>query len=487
MSTHRYIKVEDLLLDPANYRILAQPNQESTLRALVAVNPDRFWGLAASLLESGYLPTENVIVLRIAKPEGTERLVVREGNRRVGALKLILGLADTSDFSVPPDVLEQVRSVDARWKADNSTVPCTVYEEAEAPTVTRIVSLVHGKGEKAARDPWNTVPRARLARDGGKSEYALDLFESFLEHAKNITTNQKETWAGDFPLSILEDVMKRTATRFGTKNAPDLAAQYPNVSHRAALDAIIRDIGISELTFKKVRTSTDFALEYGVPAGDAGSGEHDTGAGQPETPGDAGSGTSGSEAGSSSDGKPSTGEQGAAGGSGGDGGSGKPDPKPKPAKPTNDPASVKRTLGAFKPLGNGREKVVTLLNEAKQIDIKKTPLAFCFVLRSMFEISAKVYCEDNGILTKKSDGNDRLHIEMLRDVTKHLTTTGVKSADKEMKKSLHGALANLASPEGLLSVTSMNQLVHSTTFSATPADVCTTFHNVFPLLREMNQ
>jgi len=40
-----------------------------------------------SLLDDGYSPTENIIVL-----DNTDHLVVKEGNRRIAALKLILGL-----------------------------------------------------------------------------------------------------------------------------------------------------------------------------------------------------------------------------------------------------------------------------------------------------------------------------------------------------------------------------------------------------------
>jgi hypothetical protein len=51
---------------------------------------------------------------------------------------------------------------------------------------------------------------------------------------------------------------------------------------------------------------------------------------------------------------------------------------------------------------------------------------------------------------------------------------------------LHGAMTEIAKTEGILSVTSMNQLVHNTTFSVTTGDVCTTFGNIYPLLEAMN-
>lgn len=58
--------------------------------------------------------------------------------------------------------------------------------------------------------------------------------------------------------------------------------------------------------------------------------------------------------------------------------------------------------------------------------------------------------------------------------------------DQAALKVLHGAMAELARPEGFLSVTSMNQLVHNARFTVTPTDVCVLFGNIFPLLECMN-
>lgn len=47
--------------------------------------------------------------------------------------------------------------------------------------------------------------------------------------------------------------------------------------------------------------------------------------------------------------------------------------------------------------------------------------------------------------------------------------------------------AELAKPTGLLSVTSMNQLVHNPAFSVTASDISSLFNNIFPLLEALNQ
>ena len=138
-------------------------------------------------------------------------------------------------------------------------------------------------------------------------------------------------------------------------------------------------------------------------------------------------------------------------------------------------------------MGKKREKVVSLQIEMQKLRLVDHPYSFCFLLRSMFEISCKAYCEDHkadGLITTKPDGTDRRLVDVLRDITNHLTKNKI---DKKRTKELHGALTELASSEGILSVTSMNALVHHPTFSIAPKDISRLFFNVFPLLKAMNE
>src|SRR5689334_6493631 len=90
MSHAQQLDVKDLALDLKNYRTVAQPTEADAVEAIIATSPDRFWALAESLLTDGFLPTENIIVLQTGTGTGAT-LTVREGNRRVAAMKLIHG------------------------------------------------------------------------------------------------------------------------------------------------------------------------------------------------------------------------------------------------------------------------------------------------------------------------------------------------------------------------------------------------------------
>lgn len=482
MSQRKDIAIGELKLDLSNFRTVPQADEAHALHAMATVSPAWFWALTESLIDDGYLPTENIIVLETS----TGTLTVKEGNRRIAALKLVHGLLSAPGLAIPSNLIQKITSVPSSWKALTQSVPCVIYPPADAAVVDRIVALAHGKGEQAGRDHWTAIARARHARDvSGETQPALDLLEAFLIHAKNATPNQKELWSGDYPLTVLEEAMKKLASRFGSTSGPDLAAKYLMISYRTALDEIIKEIGLGNIGFKQLRDKNiDLATKYGVPAPTVSPTSVNTGGavGAPSastaTAGTQGQAQPGSSpAGPTAPGTTSTGPVGPSG----------PSAPKTGAVSIDDPKAVRRALRKFKVLGANRNKVETLRKEAVNLDLVKTPLAFCFVLRSMFEISAKAYCDDHkasgGPSAKRANGYDRDLVDVLADVAQHLIST---SSDKGMQKRLYGASTELSKKEGILSVTSMNQLIHSPTFSVSPSDVSITFGNVFPLLVAMN-
>jgi len=193
MPTTQLSDIKDLKLDLHNFRTLPQRSELGAVRAIIAAKPDWFWALTTSLLDNGYLPNENILVLK----KGGEH-VVKEGNRRIGALKLITGLIKRTDVGMPAEISERIAKLDAKWKKGNSKVPCAIYHDGEEATVDKIVTLTHGKSEKAGRDKWEAVARARHNRDmNGGRENALDLLEAYLKHGRNLTDAQRERWGGD--------------------------------------------------------------------------------------------------------------------------------------------------------------------------------------------------------------------------------------------------------------------------------------------------
>jgi len=471
MPVTKPLALKTLTLDTKNYRTVKQATESLAIQALIAVEPEWFWALMESLVDDGYLPTENIIVLKQGR-----KYVVKEGNRRVAALKIIFGLTK-DQFDPPNDLIEKIRTLPKSWRSNNAKVPCTIFDASEASAADRIVTLTHGKGEKAGRVKWSAVARARHNRDVSRTpEPALDLLEGFLAKGKNVTQNQIERWAGDYPISVLDEAIKKIATRIGAKSAPELAKLYPKVANRQGLEDLMFDIGLKHVGFKEVRADS-FGTKYGMPppsssqaaTANAGGASHATG---------------GTASGTASSGTSQSGSTGTSTASSATGGAAS---KGATAHPANDPRAVTALLRKFKPKGAGRSKLATLLDELKRLDVGATPHAFCFVLRSMFEISAKAYCDDHastgGPRYLTSNGRDRNLVDVLKDVVAHLTANQKNAA---MTRVLHGAITELADPASMLSVTSLNQLIHNPRFVATSTNICSLFYNVFPLLEQMN-
>ena len=471
MPTQTLLSVKQLKLDLENFRTIPQKNESHEIQAMVSINPDWFWALAESILSDGYLPTENIIVVKGGKTG--KDYIVKEGNRRISVLKLALHLMPSTGLSIPSHISETISDLSKAWKVANAKVPCAVYDQSESDVVDKIVALSHGKGEKAGRDGWTAVARARHNRDKmGVSEPALDLLEKYFKHGKNVTQEQAQRWSGDYPLTVLDEAMKKLSGRLGATTARDLADKYPTkVQNKATLENILRDVGLRTLTFEIIRNKIEEfgTARYGMPSLQQPVTSPQTTGALPNSAGQQPANATPSTI-STISGTPTA--------------IIKP---PKKAAPIASGRSVLTILRRFQPRGQNREKVVTLLEEARQLRLDKHPHAFCFVLRSMFEISAKAYCKDHsasgGPSSATSSGDDRKLVDVLRDITNHLTKNNTNRA---AQKTLHGAMTELANHQGILSVTSMNQLVHNPKFTVDESHIANVFSNIFPLLEAMN-
>ena len=486
MPQAKYIDIKDLYLDLTNPRTVPQESEKKAIETMISIKPDRFNAVMESILDDGYLTTESVIVLN------NGRYIVKEGNRRIAILKLIHGIYDKKNYAIPSNLQDRINSLTPEWLASNRNIPCGVYGVEEADLVDKIVNLTHAKGEKASRDPWTSVAKARHNRDiKDGSELGLDLLEKYLKDGKNINQSQKERWSGDYPITVLDEALRKIYERMDFVSVNALVNAYPKNEYRLVLEEILLDIGQERIGYKQIRDKDiDFLLPYGlVPKVDTTKEETKPVDNNPteeggsvkriptpqqfndKTPNSRTSNTPEAES-------PKVPEA-----------SSTPAPS-QPNKPKSSqlgtPKYVKGVLRKFNPKGN-RQKVVAIKIEMCELNIQRTPMAFCFLLRSAFEISAKAYANDNDIsiekTNKKGDIQNKTLAELLREIVSHLTKNG---KNKGMEKELHGALTEITKQEGILSVTSMNQLVHGTTFSIPASDICTIFGNIFPLLEAMN-
>lgn len=133
------IEVSKLCLDLNNFRTIPQKNEVDAINAMISIKPDRFYAVMESLMDDGYWATENVIVLNDSKSN-----IVKEGNRRIAAMKLIHGIHKLDSFNLPESIIDKINKIDSTWKTDNHTVPCAVYSIQESSMVDKVVTVIHG-------------------------------------------------------------------------------------------------------------------------------------------------------------------------------------------------------------------------------------------------------------------------------------------------------------------------------------------------------
>ena len=63
MSKTEQIDVSKLNLDLNNFRTTPQKTEEDAIKAMIAIKPERFFAIMESIIDDGYLHTENIIVL----------------------------------------------------------------------------------------------------------------------------------------------------------------------------------------------------------------------------------------------------------------------------------------------------------------------------------------------------------------------------------------------------------------------------------------
>lgn len=233
------LSVDSLHLDLENYRTVSQKNETDAINTLMTIDPNGFWPLMESLLNDGYHPTENIIVL-----ENDGKYVVKEGNRRIAVLKIIFGYA--KDVDISESYNQRIRAITSDWKQSNKTIPCAIYQQSESNDVDKIISLIHAKGEGAGRRGWSTVARARYQRNEKEiPEPGLDLLEKYLIHGKNITIHDRELWSGDFPLTVLDEAIRIIHGALGYSTPKDLSLDYP-IKNKRIVDEILHDIGMKK-------------------------------------------------------------------------------------------------------------------------------------------------------------------------------------------------------------------------------------------------
>ena len=188
MKEQRLIDIEHLVADEENPRFDAVSTEEDALFSILedqsVASGNKVLNLARNIAVNGLNASELLIVSPI---EGTDNYRVREGNRRVTAIKLSLNSDSTpTQFSsLAPQFKELAEAMQK-----HRFIECYVCDNEEE--IRRLLDLRHG-GEKdgVGTVKWNAAQKARFSREGNQqSVRALSLIEHLREEY-----GQNELWA----------------------------------------------------------------------------------------------------------------------------------------------------------------------------------------------------------------------------------------------------------------------------------------------------
>lgn len=180
--------IEQLLLDPNNYRFMDLPQwrprqsnrfhnpsvQESTLRLFESVARYNLNELRQSILANGYVRLERIVI--VPYQYTSNRYLVIEGNRRVAALKTLLRDNNDGVLSLTP---EQI--------ADFTTVPVAILDPEEDALISA-TRIIMGIRHIAGPQEWGAYQQALLI-----VQLIDDEGQDFTDVSKHLNLSDKET------------------------------------------------------------------------------------------------------------------------------------------------------------------------------------------------------------------------------------------------------------------------------------------------------
>ena len=236
MPTRLDIDVKNLILDQRNRRIVKQSSQGGCLTAIYNSNRRQFILLVKNILDKGFLGGEAILVSR----ENNGAFIVREGNRRVSALKLLCGFREFVGKDIPDELSRLRKEVSKEWKRKNRKINCLVFDHTtdDEQLLKEEIDNRH-LSNSVGRVPWPSVHKAReeKARYGTKN-LALELLEKFFSYNDGLD----EQWSPFFNLTVLEDFMPHLVLHLCYASKDDLVADYPNEDNRHCIDKLLHRI-----------------------------------------------------------------------------------------------------------------------------------------------------------------------------------------------------------------------------------------------------
>lgn len=230
------ISLKKLLLDEANPRIQKVQSQANCIRAIYNDKPDAFKELLSSIIRKGFFQGENILVM--PHPEKKGYYIVKEGNRRISALKVLHQAKVLIKEGILQELKHYIAKISKQTLSLTETVPCLSFTSEEIEDLENEIATRHLSGN-SPRLEWPPVRKAKKERERtGKYNPALDLLERYLESHPHLIPE----WELTYPLTILEDFIKPLSLFLGYNDSAALSMAYPDDATQSTIDNLIEEI-----------------------------------------------------------------------------------------------------------------------------------------------------------------------------------------------------------------------------------------------------
>ncbi|MBM7869279.1 hypothetical protein JOC70_000748 [Clostridium pascui] len=250
------IKLDQLLINPENFRYNPVENQYEALETMIKEQGEKVTNLIKDIIDNGLNPTELIAVTQL-----DNSYVVLEGNRRVTSLKIINNPDIIKD--IDKKMCNRVNNLLQNKSTHLETeIMCAVFEKEEDSY--KWIDLKHtGENKGKGTVPWDTESKRRFdLKTSGKKPVALQLID-FIKESDKFNKEQKEA-IDEISITNIErligDPHVRETLGFTLKKG-ELNKIYPDNELTKGLSKLVADLSKKDFSVKDIYTK-DKRLDY---------------------------------------------------------------------------------------------------------------------------------------------------------------------------------------------------------------------------------
>ncbi|MDA8273002.1 MAG: ParB/Srx family N-terminal domain-containing protein [Deltaproteobacteria bacterium] len=423
MPKERYnISVNDLFLDTDNPRISSQQDENSCIETILNMNEGHILNLAEDIAKNG-LRVENIIVSEQGGGSTGNKWIVRDGNRRITAIKLL------SDPSKAPNKRLQDKFYKIKKQYNNfpTSVECTEYTD-ERELLDVLFSRHGGANNGVGQIEWGAMAKAKYSEKIQENNPNIKVL-NFLRWAKEYGNIESDD---NFAITTLLRIMSQEnlgRIGFDLKGDDIILVGNADIAFEI-VNRIISDIK-SEIatsrTLNTVKHQKDYIDELCNQYGENSA---------PAALQTGGQAIQGNKAQQSQVGQSKVVNKNSV-------------TRSVPKNPKDRPRLFHKGKISFA-VPADQKKAQAILAEIKSLRTDKNPIAVAMLLRSFIELSTEYYITNNKI----SNGNTIA--EKIKECAKHMKS--VNKIDKKQEIVIDKIMSN---PRDVLNISTLHSFVHA--------------------------